>query len=255
MIKQISFQVLAFIAIWSASCFAKPGDYIPVTSGVSVGVRGSWMKWKAENNFSGYFVGPSATVDFRKPNFIYGGGRFFLTYGDLGSSNCFGRRSQFLNLEGRFGYSFGKNFIFTPYTGLGYINTEMTLKGQGGLCHKKAFTNIYVPVGAVITYHFSDRLSFGVDYEYMPAIDSYAREADFKSVRWNLGDKGSHNVELPLQFMFPNPRFKKVQYRITPFFRTYTYGRGEISCTTSDSATISSQWAYEVGLKYDVVFF
>lgn len=253
--KIISFFFVLFFFL-SENLFSE-ADFIPISSGISFGVRGSWMKWQNPKDYSGYLVGPSATLDYRKPHFIYGGARFFLTYGDLDHDSCIGKRAQILNLEARFGYSFGSTFIFTPYTGGGIIISNLRLKNTDGLCHREVFTNIYIPVGALITYHFSDVFSIGIDYTYMPAVDSFVRESGFKNVRWSLNERGSHNVEIPIQFVFPNPRFKDVQYRLTPFFRTYRYGSNQVTCHTCDngSAAIAEQKAYEIGLKYDVVLF
>lgn len=248
----------------SERLFSDEGDFIPVSSGVSVGVRGAYIHWEAEKNYSGYTVGPALGIDFRKPNFVYAGGRFFLTYGDSNNDSCPDIRTEIFNLEGRFGYSFGTSFILTPYTGAGIISSNLRLKDeqvvsnrkdQQKLCYRSVFTNIYIPIGILMTYHFSDVFSIGIDYEYMPAVDSFARMAGFKNIRWELNEKGSHNVELPIQFIFPQPRFKRVQYRFTPFFRTYSYGSGKIKCSSNKSANIQSQWAYEIGLKYDVVIF
>ncbi len=243
------------VVLLSGKAFSDDGDFIPISSGVSFGVKGSWMHWEAEKNYSGYMVGPEAGIDYRRPNFIYGGARFFLTYGDLDNDSCVGKRAQLFNLEGRFGYSFGSSFILTPYTGAGVMISNLRLKGSEGLCHRNVFTSIYIPIGALMTYHFSDVFSIGIDYEYMPAVDSFARMAGFNNIRWELNEKGTHNVEIPIQFVFPNPRFKNVQYRLTPFFRTYSYGSGKIKCNSSSSANMQKQWAYEVGLKYDVVIF
>lgn len=257
MFKQIVCVCFVLFFLLSGKGFSEEADFIPISSGVSVGVRGSWMKWEAQESYSGYMVGPSAAIDYRKSRFVYGGARFFLTYGDLDNDICVGKRAQLFNLEGRIGYSFGSNFILTPYTGAGVIISNLRLKDKQGMCYREAFTNIYIPIGGLMTYHFSDTFSIGIDYEYMPAVDSFAREAGYKNVRWDLHKKGSQSVEMPIQFVFPNPRFKGVQYRLTPFFRTYSYGSGKIKCNTcvSGSANISKQWAYEIGIKYDIVFF
>lgn len=255
---QKNYFLIFFLIILSCSSqliFAADKD--PVTSsGVYFGGRGSRIEWKdGSKKFFGYLIGPSAGIDYRKPHHIYGGYRFYWMYGNTSSGSC-SRFMSDLDMQGRLGYTYGTTLLFTPYTGLGVNAVERKKKNSGGPCHHVSYTSVYVPIGAVLSYHPSSELSIGVDYQYMPQIDSSYKIAGFKNINFDLHKKGQHSIEFPIQFCYPQPRFPYVQYRIIPFFRTYQYGNANMSCscTCQCPATISipTQRAYEWGIRYEI---
>lgn len=231
-------------------------DYPVTSSGVYFGARGSRIEWKAGcNKFFGYLIGPSVGIDYRKPSHVYGGYRFYWMFGHTSSGDC-KRYMTDMDMQGRLGYTYGKTFLFTPYTGLGINATARKKQHVQTPCHRISYAGVYVPIGALISYHPSSKFSVGLDYQYMPQIDSYAKLSGFKNISFDLKNKGQHSVEIPIQFCYPKPRFHNVQYRIIPFFRTYAYGTSTLvcGCTCETNATINlpRQTAYEWGIRYEV---
>lgn len=230
-------------------------DYPVVSSGVYFGARASRIEWKAgSRNFFGYLLGPSVGLDYRQPMHIYGGYRFYWMYGHTSAGSC-KRYMTDMDMQGRLGYTYGKTLLFTPYTGLGVNAVARKKQDTSGPCHKLSYTGVYVPIGAIITYHTSSKVSFGIDYQYMPQIDSYYKMSGFQNISFELKEKGEHSVEFPIEFSYPKPRFYNVRYRIVPFYRTYAYGTAKLvcGCTCESNATINlpRQRAYEWGIRYE----
>ncbi|MBM3191074.1 MAG: porin family protein [Chlamydiae bacterium] len=231
-------------------------DYPIFSSGIYVGVRGSRLAWTAgDTKFMGYLIGPSCGIDYRHADNVYIGYRFYYMYGSSFSGSC-KRDTELMNMQARLGYTFGKTLLFTPYFGFGIDVANFKRNGVPQVCKHLAYTNMNVPVGALLTYHPSTSFSIGLDYQYTPEVNAYARIAGFTSIRFDLKEKQEHSVELPMQFYYPHPRWKNVQYRLIPFYRTYYYGRGKLlcncTCESSPMISISSQRAYEWGIRYEV---
>lgn len=232
-------------------------SYYPITSsGVYFGGRGSRMEWNSgSKKFFGYEIGPSAGIDYRKPNHIYGGYRFYWMYGNSNAGSCHRSMSN-MDMQARVGYTFGVNVLLTPYTGVGVTAVQRKNKNTTGPCHHVSYTAVYVPVGAVLSVHPSASFSVALDYQYTSQIDSYYKAAGFHNINFSLQKKGQHSVELPFQFCYPTPRFHNVQYRIIPFYRTYYYGNAMMSCSCACQcdATINLplQRGYEWGIRYEI---
>ncbi len=231
-------------------------DYPVISSGVYVGVRGSRLIWSADDDkFSGYLIGPSCGIDYRRPTNIYVGYRFYYMFGSIFDGPC-KRATEIMNMQARLGYTFGKTLLCSPYFGLGIDIADFKRDHSKDACNHLAYTDINVPVGVVMTYHPSSTFSFGFDYQYSSEVDSYSRLGRFKNIRFELKEHHMHSVELPFQFSYPQPRFRCVQYRLIPFYRTYYYGSAKLACdcTCQTNATIGMprQRAYEFGIRYEV---
>lgn len=249
-----------FIFLFLASALMQPlnagTDYPVISSGVYFGGRGSRMEWESGFlKFFGYLIGPSVGIDYRKPSHVYGGYRFYWMYGHTNVGDC-KRYMTDMDMQVRLGYTYGKTFLFTPYAGIG-VNAIARKKQHVQIpCHRISYTSVYVPVGALITYHFSSKLSVGIDYQYMTQIDSYSKLSGFKNISFEVKNKQMQNLEIPIQFCYPKPRFHNVQYRIIPFFRTYAYGTSNLvcgcTCKTKGTVNLPRQRAYEWGISYEV---
>lgn len=231
-------------------------DYPVTSSGVYFGGRGSRMEWKSgHQKFFGYLIGPSAGADYRRPKHIYAGYRFYWMYGDTQAGECHRRMSD-MDMQGRAGYTFGTTLLFTPYTGIGVTAVARKKTNSKDPCYKLSYTDVYVPIGVLLSYHPSSEFSIGIDYQYMPQIDSYHTVKGFHHIAFELHKKGQHSVELPIQFCYPQPRFDFVQYRIIPFFRTYYYGDAMMVCTSTCQCNttihLPTQRAYEWGIRYEI---
>lgn len=251
---RLLFSVLFFV-IFTAIVFADDNPSV-TSSGVYFGVRGSRMEWKAgDSKFFGYLVGPSAGIDYRKPMHVYGGYRFYWVYGNTKSGNC-SRHLSNMDMQIRLGYTYGRTLLFTPYAGLGVNAIQRKKSGHQLPCTRLSYTSVYVPVGAMLSYHPSSQFSIGVDYQYTPQVDSSTRISKFHNISFDLKKQGEHSVEFPIQFCFPKPRFHNVQYRFIPFYRTYFYGSSTLSCActcqTNPTINLHRQRAYEWGIRYEI---
>lgn len=225
------------------------------SSGVYLGARGSRVDWHQQNNkYLGYAIGPIVGLDYRKPSHIYAGYRFYWMYGSL-KQGSIDKKYKDLDLHGRVGYTFGETFLLTPYFGLGLNITKLKDKHTNAAASERSYHQIYVPIGVQMSYHPSSTFSFGLDYQYLPQIDCYALLNRFKNITFDLKRKGQHQIEFPLQFVYPKPRFRNFQYRIVPFYKTYAFGSAKIKCSCDCLANVlsfSDQKAWEWGVRYEI---
>lgn len=230
-------------------------SYIVNSSGVYLGVRGSRVEREHKDVKSfGYSIGPSAGIDYRKPSNVYGGFRFYWMLGSL-HDDFVKQGYKNLDMQGRLGYTFGDTFLMTPYGGLGLNIIKKKLAHPKEACHTRFFKAVYAPVGVIMSYHPNSTFSVGFDYQFAPQIDSFSEVSGFKNIAFNLKKKGQHEIEFPIQFTYPQPRFGAFQYRLVPFYRTYTYGSSLISSDFSCSSqtfNITENKVHEWGLRYEV---
>lgn len=250
-----------FFVIFALSVQLSAVVQYPVnSSGVFVGGRVSRLFWNTpEPQFIGNTFGLYVGFDYRRPMNIYGGYRFFFDYGNLKAGNC-GRDFGDIFMQGRLGYTFGTTMLLTPYTGFGVNIATHKRKHSANTCKTEAFVDLAVPAGVIISYHPSPTLGIGIDYQYLPQVDSWERIGGFLGIRFQRGIKSQHSVELPIQFAFPNPRWEHIQYRIVPFYRTYHYGSVDVTfggvsaiCQPNGSIHLEPQRAYEFGIRYEIV--
>jgi hypothetical protein len=254
--KKLMFYILFFFAsVWLQERSLEASSYMINSSGVYLGARGSRVLWEQKDlKSSGYSIGPSAGLDYRKPSHVYGGFRFYWILGSL-HDDLAKQGYKNLDMQGRLGYTFGDTFLMTPYGGLGLNIIKKKLMHPKEPCHTRYFKSVYTPVGVVMSYHPSSTFSVGIDYQFAPQIDSFSEVSGFKNIAFNLKKKGQHGIEIPIQFTYPQPRFGAFQYRIVPFYRTYAYGSSLISSDYSCSDqtfSIADNKVHEWGLRYEV---
>jgi len=231
-------------------------DYPVTSSGIYFGGRASRIGWESEKQKSfGYLIGPSVGIDYRRPNHIYGGYRFYWMYGNTGGGSCH-RKMNDMDMQVRVGYTFGSTLLFTPYTGLGVTAVTRKNSNTKAPCSRFSYTDVYVPVGVLLSYHPSSKFSIGIDYQYMPEVDSYYKTKGFHNIAFELHKKGQQSIEIPIQFCYPESRFEFLQQRIIPFFRTYYYGDATMRCGCSCGCDLGIhlpvQKAYEWGIRYEI---
>lgn len=232
-------------------------DYTINSSAFYFGARGSRMDWKDGccNTYTGYLVGPIVGGDYRPGKSVYGAFRAYWMYGHIKDSY----KKKYQNFDGqlRLGYTFGETILFSPYTGLGFDQVKLKTEHLKGPCRETSYNSLYVPVGALLSYHPSSTFSVAIDYQYLSQVDSYSKIKGFQGIAFDLSKHGQHAVELPIQFCYPHARFKNIQYRIVPFYRTYFYGSSKVVCScdcVSNTISTSSQKAHEWGVRYEVAF-
>lgn len=237
-----------------ANTFAE--SHAITSSGAYLGIRGSRLGWKTSGpEFFGYLVGPEVGFDYRQRDNVYVGGRYYMMYDHIASGGC-GRGYTDMDMQVRLGFTFGETLLFTPYTGLGVNIVEQTKQSIARQpCNKMAITSIYVPVGLLATYHPSRYFSIGIDYQFMPQVDTHEKISGYKGVRWELHEQEQHSIEIPMQFTFGRPRFKHLQYRLIPFYRTYRYGSAKFTSSLGGSMDLAAQHAYEWGLRYEFAIY
>lgn len=210
------------------------------------------MAWDApDQKFFGYLYAPSAGIDYRPADHVYFGYRFYMDFGNISSGSC-KRDFEDMFMQARLGFTLGRTFLVTPYTGLGVNIATQKRQHVLNACKQLAFVDVEVPVGAILSYHPSPRFSVGIDYQCLFQVDSWERMTGFYGIRFQRSVKSQQCVELPIQFTFGDPRWESVQYRLIPFFRTYRYGTTTVTSPSGGIINLQSQKAYEFGIRYEI---
>jgi Outer membrane protein beta-barrel domain len=207
----------------------------------------------------GTLFGLQATYDYVKRNsvyfglgFRYGGGQ--TTY-DGGLQDAAGNSlgpaqgktdNQFLNVEGRLGYTFApdrqKRLLISPFVALGYHQWNRDISGDLStpsgpvqvLDTLEVYSWGYVGPGFHAEYKVSPKFDIGLNAKLMfmfggrISLENSFQGILFNDGRGDLGNTLQYEIELPLTYhLIENPR-TAIDLKLTPFFRSQDISRGQV---------------------------
>lgn len=217
----------------------------------------------------GTLFGLQATYDYVKRNsvyfglgFRYGGGQ--TTY-DGGLQDAFGNSlgaargktdNQFLNVEGRIGYTFApdrqKRFLISPFVALGYHQWNRDISGDLStpsgpvtvLDTLEVYSWGYVGPGFHAEYKVSPKFDIGLNAKLMfmfggrISLENSFQGVLFNDGRGDLGNTLQYEIELPLTYhLIENPR-TAIDLKLTPYFRSQDISRGQVFALSSGGGAL-----------------
>jgi hypothetical protein len=201
----------------------------------------------------GTLYGLQATYDYVKGNSIYFGfgfryGAGQTTYdGSLFDGTPFKSKTDnnFLNLEGRLGYTFqpgGRKgrFFLSPFVGLGYHHWSRNVSGNGttpvgqlsAVDTSEGYSWGYAGPGFHAEYKVSRKFDIGLNAKMMfmfgGALDYQSKFQGqlFSQGNGALGNDLQYEIELPLTFHLVDKPQSGIDLKITPYYRSQDIGRG-----------------------------
>jgi hypothetical protein len=217
----------------------------------------------------GTLFGLQATYDYVKRNsvyfglgFRYGGGQ--TTYdGGLQdrSGNSLGAArgktdNQFLNVEGRLGYTFApdrqKRFLISPFVALGYHQWNRDLSGDLStpfgpvrvLDTLEVYSWGYVGPGFHAEYKVSPKFDIGLNAKLMFMFGGRLKlENSFQGIliddgRGDLGNTLQYEIELPLTYHLVENSRSAIDLKLTPYFRSQDISRGQVFALSSGGGAL-----------------
>lgn len=207
----------------------------------------------------GTLFGLQATYDYVKRNsvyfglgFRYGGGQ--TTY-DGGLQDQAGNSlgpaqgktdNQFLNVEGRLGYTFApdrqKRFLLSPFVALGYHQWNRDISGDLStpsgpvrvLDTLEVYSWGYVGPGFHAEYKVSPKFDIGLNAKLMfmfggrISLENSFQGIVFNDGRGDLGNTLQYEIELPLTYHLIENSRTAVDLKLTPYFRSQDISRGQV---------------------------
>lgn len=224
LVKICAFFLLALFSLeasHSSKIFIGPQAYyyhLHIANGTNTGPTAT------PNPFTGTLGGFILGYEYK--NNLYGSLQSSYAQGNLtrknqGTGNNQRSVNEFI-LDGRLGYDWKMSSFWslTPFTGAGW-RWNIQDRDSGVLSALTyEYYKIYIPVGAVLTYSPTDKVSLGIDFEWMPDILTMTSLSSLKGAYWELKRKNNYLVQIPLQFRI-NARF---ELSLIPFWMQFDDG-------------------------------
>lgn len=232
-----------------------------------------------KSNEFGTLYGLQANLDYVKGNNIYFGLGFRYGAGqtkyDGGLQDEFGRslgplksktNNQFLNIEGRLGYTFqtGKKknlFLISPFLALGYhqwnrdiSGADRVIPGLGPAPGPDGIENYswgYVGPGFLSEYKISRKFRIGLNAKLMFMFGgniNFVSDQD----RGNLGNDLQYEIELPLTYNIIEGSKNAIDLKLIPYYRSQNIAEGPLSVSQarSEPASNTSVWGATFGVQF-----
>jgi hypothetical protein len=228
-----------------------------------------------KSNEFGTLYGLQANLDYVKGNavyfglgFRYGGGQTKYD-GSLQNTQATPVTSktdnQFLNIEGRLGYTFQtgrrKNpFLISPFVAVGYHQWNRDIAGGSEQINgqaiqipdlKENYSWGYAGPGIHAEYKISRKFRIGLNAKLMFMFGgdiAFVSDQD----RGNLGNNLQYEVELPLTYTLVENSNNAVDLKLIPYYRSQDIGRGSLSVSGErlEPASTTSVYGATLGVQF-----
>jgi hypothetical protein len=225
----------------------------------------------------GFLYGVKLQYDYVKRNSIYFGADFRYDRGQTsysgGLQDAAGNllapynsktNNEFINLEGRLGYTFKADkvgrLLLTPFVGYGYQQWNRNLTGDGeipgfGPFQTTAFSEdyswSYLAGGLRAEYRPSRRFTVGMNFKLMGMVNgNLDLQLLGQSETLDLGERIQAEVEFPVTYHIVERPKSSIDVRFTPFYRSQNIGRGNPGIIGLEPASTSDTY----GATFGVVF-
>jgi hypothetical protein len=229
-----------------------------------------------KSNEFGTLYGAQATYDHVQGNSIYTG--LGLRYGggtttydgstQTGTPLTTTTNNQFLNAEGRLGYTFSLDqqdrFLVSPFVGLGYHRWNrdiVTTAAATGILEKYSWG--YVGPGIRTEYQASPQFDIGFNAQLMLMLGGRI-DAEIVSPTTgqtfagggSLGNNLQYEIELPMTYhLSPDPNNNSVDLKFTPYYRSQDIGRGLpfgiAGASATEPASNTSVYGVSLGAQFN----
>lgn len=176
-------------------------------------------------SFNGNLGGVQGIYEYRPMNNFYGAGR--IAWKEGRPSNSVGKRTlDYIDIQERLGYTFGlchDNFQVSVFSGAGYRHLGQKFDPDTGSTLKFFYNDIYVPVGLILDYAFTNCFAVGISGTWMAQVYPTVRIVPLDGARWITRRKfGNYFVEVP--FTFTLSRNKRWTMVINPSYERWQDG-------------------------------
>lgn len=175
-------------------------------------------------SFSGNLGGVQANYQLWLDNHFYGSLDLVWKGGNTSGSR-YERVFSYIDAQEKLGYTFS---CFTLFSGFGYRYLNHKLKSPS---IRFEYNEFYIPIGFLSEYQVSCDYTVGLNFTWMPQVDSTVLISPLKGARWVLQNRiNNYLVELPLTYFF-----NCFSLIFKPFFQSWEDGRSTAVNSEGDS--------------------
>lgn len=232
-------------------------------SWVEIGGNYTYLDFKSDSTkFTGNLGGAEGHYQYQPLNNLYVGLIGLWRQGNTTtSSNNSTRFIIDVETQERVGYTFAsrdEKSLVTLFTGVGYLylwnNFNLgttTTTGFNDLSH--IHNEFYIPVGFLAEHRYKDFFSFGVNFVWMPQVNSTVTLIPINGAQWILKKEyGNYLVEVPFNFFWGAMR--QFSFSAKPFYEYWKHGKSTAMTTSGIPLDIPEEtynyWGAEFNLGY-----
>lgn len=175
----------------------------------------------------GNLWGISGEMEYKKNDHIYGEASFLWYEGDLKPPHSHKHNWKEGIAQAMIGYTTPIFYrtMMTFCAGFGYRRV-LDHKGYAGF-HPRAALNYYqyfIPVGLLFDFNYLNHFSFSLNLKAMPSVDSRVQVSNHPGIFWELSDKMSYEVDLPITWKAVRGIVADFDIALVPFFKYWQLG-------------------------------
>lgn len=187
------------------------------------------IRIKGQPLYHGNLGGAQVSYEWKPWNNFYAA--LSSTWAQGQTSNSLGTRFlTYVDAHERVGYTYAcpsNKWVASFFTGFGYRHYGHRLK-QSGDTLKFNYNELYVPVGIKSTYNFNSWFTGGLNFTWMPQVNSTVKIVPLNGARWIIDNKiNNFRAELPLTFFFTSS--KRYSVCVNPFYEYWEDGASTAS--------------------------
>lgn len=209
------------------------------------------IKVDDQSGFDGNLGGVQGIYEYNASNGFYGAVRVAWKEGKAENKHA-DRRLTYVDAQERLGYTYASycdGWSATIFSGIGYRYLAHKLIQHEESSIKFDYDEFYIPVGFLADYYFCSDWSIGLNFIWMPQIDSTVEIVPLKGARWILKDTiGNMLVELPLTYFFSADRCYSLV--VKPFYERWEDGRSIAKASTGQELDLPKNrynfWGVEI---------
>lgn len=215
------------------------------------------IKVDDQHSFDGNLGGVQGSYEYRPWNGFYGAVRVAWKEGKTENSHA-DRRLTYVDAQERIGYTYTSScydWSSTLFSGVGYHYLGHKLIQSDDDSLKFDYNEFYIPVGFLSEYIFCSYWALGLNFIWMPQIDSSVEIIPLRGARWILQNRLSNFlVELPLTYFFTEDGCYAVILK--PFYEHWEDGHSIARSSSGQSLGLpkNSYNFYGVELNFALLF-
>ncbi|HUD02314.1 MAG TPA: hypothetical protein VMR37_08285 [Rhabdochlamydiaceae bacterium] len=185
----------------------------------------TWMSFSTPPTYSGSTGGVLGKITYEQPKAFFGQARSIYNLGPLSSSlNKTGFHEWYSEFVGGYCFSPTKNWMITPYAGLGLDFLSDHHRGYSFTPPIHLNYKIYYAVAGLKTHYTWRNWMLGLQVDCLPTFNQYIRIKGLPEAAWILKNRTGVAVQLPVAFRY----VMNFWLEFAPYYRFLPIGASDV---------------------------